>query len=80
MKHDGIQLYIVMMWIESQGKFNIVIVWDETWGNSIIYSNDGVDGITREGYYVEEITRKCNIVILWDETFGNSIIHCYDVE
>ena len=33
MKHDGIQLYIVMMWIESQGKFNVVIVWDETWGN-----------------------------------------------
>jgi hypothetical protein len=64
MKHEGIHEY------------NIVIVWDETWGNSRIYSYNSM----LYSYDVEWDMRECNTVIVWDETWGNSMIYSYDVE
>jgi len=33
---------IVIMWNKSQGKCKMMIVWDETLWNPIIYSYDGI--------------------------------------
>jgi hypothetical protein len=52
-----------MMW-----NCNKVIVWDETWGNSIIYS-----------YYVADIAWECNTIIERDITLRNATIDSYDI-
>ena len=57
MKHDEIHSYMVIMRDKSQGKFNKVIVWDETRWNQFYVV-----------FMLKESQWKCNIVIVWDET------------